>query len=82
MAKEKGLEDIFLHIIFDGRSTEPGSAPLLLEDLDAELAQIGAGKVVSGVGRGLALDRDGNFDKVKKAYDSMVAGSGTAYTEA
>ena len=82
MAKEKGLEDIFLHIIFDGRSTEPGSAPQLLEDLDDELAQIGAGKVVSGVGRGLALDRDGNFDKVKKAYDSMVAGSGTAYTEA
>lgn len=81
MAKEKSLEKIYLHIIFDGRSTEPGSAPKLLLELDEELARIGAGKVVGGVGRGLALDRDGNYDKVKKAYDAMVLGAGTPYME-
>jgi len=81
MACAKGLRDIYLHIIFDGRSTEPGSAPQLLLELDSQLAQAGAGKVVSGVGRGLALDRDGNFANVKKAYDSMVLGVGTPYCE-
>ena len=77
MAKEAGLEKVFLHIIFDGRSTEPGSAPQLLRELEGELNRIGAGQIADGVGRGLALDRDGNYDKVKKAYDAMVLGTGT-----
>ena len=29
-------------------------------------------RVVDGVGRGIALDRDGNYEKVKKAYDNMI----------
>ena len=33
MAKENGLDQVYLHVIFDGRSTEPGSAPALLEKL-------------------------------------------------
>ncbi|MGI6403036.1 MAG: hypothetical protein ACOX0K_02215 [Oscillospiraceae bacterium] len=48
-------------MILDGRSTEPGSAPALLEELDAGLAEIGMGTIVDGVGRGIALDRDGNY---------------------
>lgn len=80
-AKESKVRDIYLHIIFDGRSTEPGSAPLLLEELEQRLQQIGAGMVVDGIGRGFALDRDCNWPKVKKAYDLMVLGSGTRYSE-
>ena len=29
-------------------------------------------QVVDGAGRGIALDRDGNYAKVKKAYDNMI----------
>ena len=78
-AKEAGVDNIYLHIIFDGRSTEPGSAPQLLEELEERLQQIGAGLVVDGVGRGFALDRDHNWEKVKKAYDVMIIGKGTHY---
>ena len=80
-AKDEGVDDIYLHIIFDGRSTEPGSAPKLLEELEERLQEIGAGMVVDGIGRGFALDRDQNWTKVKKAYDVMVNGSGTQYKE-
>ena len=79
MAKEAGLEKVYFHIIFDGRSTEPGSAPTLLAELDAKLDAIGLGRIVDGVGRGVALDRDKNYDKVKRAYDAMVDGVGTLY---
>jgi len=79
MAKEKGLKEAYLHIIFDGRSTEPGSAPDLLAELEENLAKIGLGQIVDGFGRGLALDRDGNYDKVKRVYDAMVDGVGTQY---
>ena len=79
MAKDAGLDRVYLHIIFDGRSTEPGSAPALLLETDARLHKIGVGRIVDGVGRGIALDRDKNYPKVKLAYDAMVEGVGTAY---
>ena len=79
MAKEKGLSEAFLHLIFDGRSTEPGSAPALLEKLEKEICEIGIGSVVTAVGRGIALDRDGNYNKIKKAYEAMVLGQGTPW---
>ena len=79
MARDAGLDQVFFHIIFDGRSTEPGSAPKLLAELDEKLDTIGVGRIVDGVGRGVALDRDKNYDKVKRAYDAMVDGAGTRY---
>jgi 2,3-bisphosphoglycerate-independent phosphoglycerate mutase len=78
MAKDHGLEDVFLHVIFDGRSTEPGSAPAYLEKLECQLDRIGVGKVVTGVGRGIALDRDRNYDKIKRTFDALVNGVGKA----
>ncbi len=79
MARDNGLDRVYLHIIFDGRSTEPGSAPALLAETDEKLSAIGVGRIVDGVGRGVALDRDKNYDKVKRAYDAMVEGTGTRY---
>jgi 2,3-bisphosphoglycerate-independent phosphoglycerate mutase len=76
MAKTHGLGEVFIHIIFDGRSTQPGSAPELLARLEQRVAEIGIGKIVTGVGRGIALDRDGNYSKTKLAYDAMVYGIG------
>ena len=69
MSHSHGQDKVFLHIIFDGRSTENGSAPKLLEELEEKLDKAGAGHIVDGIGRGLVLDRDKNYDKVKLAYD-------------
>ena len=76
MAKENGLARAYLHIIFDGRSTEPGSAPAMLEKLEQQVEEIGVGQIVTGVGRGIALDRDGNYAKTQRAYDALVFGIG------
>ncbi len=81
IAKKYGLEDVYIHIIFDGRSTDPGSAPALLRELGETLEKKGLGLIVSGVGRGVALDRDQNWAKVQSAYDSLVYGKGIEYTE-
>jgi len=76
MAKANDLDKVYLHVIFDGRSTEPGSAPALLEKLETQVEEIGVGQIVSGVGRGIALDRDGNYAKTRRAYDAFVFGIG------
>jgi 2,3-bisphosphoglycerate-independent phosphoglycerate mutase len=82
MAKENGLAagKAYLHVIFDGRSTEPGSAPALLEKLETQMDEIGLGQVVTGVGRGIALDRDGNYSKIQRAFEALVSGVGKKYT--
>jgi 2,3-bisphosphoglycerate-independent phosphoglycerate mutase len=80
MAAESGLRRAYLHLIFDGRSTEPGSAPAMLEKLDGQIEEIGVGQIVTGVGRGIALDRDGDYNKTRRAYDALVFGAGRVYT--
>ncbi len=79
MAKKAGLKQVNLHVIFDGRSTKPGSAPELLNKFGEAIDQIGLGKIVSGVGRGLALDRDGNYGKIERVYNALVNGEGSRY---
>ena len=80
LAKKMNLEEVYLHIIFDGRSTPPGSAPDLLDELEETLEKIGVGLVVDGAGRGIVLDRDHNYEKVKRGYDAMVLGEGQQYS--
>lgn len=81
MAIKGGVKELYVHIIFDGRSTVPGSAPALLREFGDMMDEKGLGTIVSGVGRGVALDRDLNWAKVKRAYDSLVEGKGNTYTE-
>jgi len=76
MAREQGLDQVYLHMIFDGRSTNPGSAPALLEKFEHQMEEIGVGKVVSGLGRGIALDRDGNYAKIQRAFEALTLGKG------
>ncbi len=76
MAADQDLDRVYLHLIFDGRSTEPGSAPAMLDKLDGQIAEIGVGQIVSGMGRGIALDRDGDYAKTQRAYDALVFGAG------
>ncbi len=76
MAKDHGLSDVYLHLIFDGRSTQPGSAPEYIRKLDEKLQKIGIGKIASGIGRKYALDRDGNYARTKAAYNAFVTGDG------
>jgi 2,3-bisphosphoglycerate-independent phosphoglycerate mutase len=76
MAKANHVETVFIHAIFDGRSTKVRSAVGFLEKLQDEMNVLGLGQIASGIGRGLALDRDGDYLKTKLAYDAMAFGKG------
>ncbi len=79
MAKANGLSEVYVHLIFDGRSTAPGSAPALLERLERQRQEIGVGQIVTGMGRAVALDRDGNYSRTRSAYEALVLGAGRHY---
>ena len=76
LAKEKQLKRVFVHAIFDGRSTKVRSALGFLEKLQKEMNALGLGELATGIGRGLALDRDGDYQKTKRAYDALAFGIG------
>ena len=76
MAKQRGLNEIFVHCFMDGRDVSPTSGAGFIRGLQAEIDKIGAGKIASVCGRYYAMDRDNNWDRVEKAYDMLTLGTG------
>lgn len=76
LAKKAGLEEVFVHCFMDGRDVSPTSGAGFIRDLQAEMKEVGIGKVASVCGRYYAMDRDNNWDRVEKAYDMLTLGEG------
>jgi bisphosphoglycerate-independent phosphoglycerate mutase (AlkP superfamily) len=38
--------------------------------------EIGLGVIVTTIGRGIALDRDGNYDRTEKAFNALTSDYG------
>jgi len=76
LAKRNGLEKVYVHCFLDGRDTPPASGKEYAEQLEAEMAKIGVGKIASVTGRYYAMDRDNNYDRVEKAYVALTKGEG------
>ena len=75
-AKRAGIEKIALHLYTDGRDTAPQSAGQFMEDLEKVLDEVGIGHIASASGRFYAMDRDNNWDRVKRAEDAIFEGKG------
>ena len=76
LCKKQGLNKVFIHPFFDGRDTPPASGKDYLAELIEKTKEIGVGKVASLSGRYYAMDRDNRWDRVEKAYASLVYGEG------
>ncbi len=76
MAKQCGVEKVYVHCFIDGRDVPPTSGVEYIEQLQAELDKIGVGKIATVSGRYYAMDRDNRWERVVKAYDAMVNGEG------
>ncbi|MCC8168640.1 MAG: 2,3-bisphosphoglycerate-independent phosphoglycerate mutase [Clostridiales bacterium] len=82
MAKRCGLTKVYVHAFLDGRDTPPASGADYARQLEEKMAEIGVGKIASVSGRYYAMDRDKNWDRVEKAYNSLVKGEGVQATSA
>ena len=75
IAKEYGLDKVYLHCFMDGRDTDPKSGAGFVADLQKHCAA-SAGEIASVIGRYYAMDRDHRWERVKEAYDLLVDGKG------
>ena len=81
MAKQQGVENVFIHAFTDGRDCDPKSGLNFIKELEKEIATT-TGKIASVIGRYFAMDRDNRWERVKKAYDLLVTGKGEKFTSA
>lgn len=82
LAKESGLEKVFVHCLMDGRDVPPMSGKDFIAELQAEMAEIGIGKVASVIGRYYGMDREKRFERVEKAYRAMTALDAPVFNDA
>jgi 2,3-bisphosphoglycerate-independent phosphoglycerate mutase len=74
LAAELDVGDLIVHAFTDGRDTLPTSGAGYLEQVERWMADSGAGRIGTVVGRYYAMDRDKRWDRVKLAYDMLVHG--------
>jgi 2,3-bisphosphoglycerate-independent phosphoglycerate mutase len=72
IAIAQGVTNIVVHPILDGRDVPPESAIEYLEKLDTFLKQIGHGIIGSIQGRFYAMDRNNNWDRTQRTYNTLT----------
>lgn len=73
--KHSNIKEVYIHAFLDGRDTDPQSGLGHIEKLLRRLPD-DRFKLSSVVGRYYAMDRDQRWERVKKAYDVLVNGTG------
>jgi len=73
MAKQNGLERVFVHAFMDGRDTLPTNGAGYLEQLQQKMREYNCGKIATVNGRYYAMDRDRRWERIAKAYNAMVS---------
>ena len=79
LAEEHGRDPV-VHAFLDGRDTPPRSAVGYLRELIEKADKTGA-TVATVSGRYYAMDRDGNWERTRTAYDAIVNREGRRATD-
>ena len=72
MAKEKQVQQVYIHAILDGRDMPPQSAEPTLQRIEQHCQQLGNARIASVIGRFYAMDRDNRWERVEPAYRVMT----------
>jgi 2,3-bisphosphoglycerate-independent phosphoglycerate mutase len=72
MAKQNGVDRVFVHAFMDGRDTLPTNGAGYLEQLQQKMREYNSGKIATVNGRYYAMDRDRRWERIAKAYNAMV----------
>jgi len=82
MAKEQGIDRVFVHAFMDGRDTLPTNGAGYLEQLQQKMREYNCGQIATVSGRYYAMDRDRRWERIVKAYSAIVDGKAEGGTNA
>ncbi len=72
LAKREKIEEVYIHVFTDGRDAMPKEGKRHIENLEERFRALGVGKIASVMGRSYALDRNGNWEKTRAAYECLT----------
>ena len=76
LAKKKGIKEVYVHALLDGRDVPPASGIEYVKEAYKKLEEIGVGKLATMAGRYYGMDRDTQWGRVQKAYNAIAKGEG------
>lgn len=74
LAKRKGIKNVYIHVITDGRDTSPSSGVQYVAELMQFQKDLGISEIATINGRFYAMDRDNRWERIQKAYEAIVEG--------
>lgn len=74
LAKEAGLDHVYVHGFLDGRDVGPATGLGFVQDTEKVFQELGLGRFASLSGRYYAMDRDRRWDRIQLAYEAIVRG--------
>lgn len=80
LAKEEGLENVYIHGILDGRDVGQKTAEKYIKETQEKIKEYGVGEFATISGRYYSMDRDKRWDRVEKSYRAMAYGEGPSYS--
>ncbi len=81
LAKIKSISNVMLHFITDGKDSALYGAKEYIDNFMSKVSKIGIGTIGTICGRYYAMDNDGNFDRVNRAYDLYVHNAGNNFSD-
>lgn len=78
MARQRGLERVFVHCFLDGRDVPPRSGAGYVKQLADKCAELGNAAIATIQGRFYGMDRDKRWDRVEAGYNAIVCGEGVS----
>ena len=81
MARQNGLENVYVHAVLDGRDTPPTSGSGYIDKVRKHMDKHRFGTIASICGRYYAMDRDKRWNRIEKAYRLYTLGEGVPETD-
>ena len=77
--KKNKFSKVYIHLITDGRDSDPMDGIELASKVENEVNKIGVGRISSLVGRFFAMDRDNRFERLSGALNLLISGEGATF---
>lgn len=74
--KKEKLTNVELHLFTDGRDAPPDEGVRIMAEIKQRVDFMAVGRIASISGRYWAMDRDSRWERIQKAYDAIITGSG------
>jgi 2,3-bisphosphoglycerate-independent phosphoglycerate mutase len=80
--KKNSVNNVFLHLITDGRDSPPKSSINTILEIENKVTNLQIGKIATIMGRYYAMDRDYKWNRTEKAYLCLTEGKGNKVNSA